>query len=289
MTLSTVPVPPLVIQNIYRDKEIVLNSDVELAVNDYAILQNIQNPKQTAIGRHLGYNEFELVDTKLSFQGLSPRDASQTCFMAALANPEILLSVATGQAGSGKTTIAVAWAIHQYFTNKRDIILCKPTTTVGSGRGLGAVPGGISEKLAPYLDSYNIILNKVMGKDTAYREKMIERGELRFISLDLIRGSTFENCTFILDEAQNTNWHEMNTLISRMGEKSELILTGDPTQMDCRWAPTESGLYKLTQAEPFADSDISSCIELQNQYRSAMCELATSVNTYLYEQRTDVL
>jgi PhoH-like ATPase len=284
LSLHTIKANSDVINQLYAAKSGIFSfENPTIAVNSYALIQDEADPKHAAIARYCGSRRWTLVknNKELSVNGFSPRDAHQTAFMDALRNPEILLNVCVGTAGTGKTTLALASALADYTANKRRIILSKPTAMVGLGKAFGPVPGSAEEKFDPYLGSYKIILNKLLS-GPSYLEKMIEKGDLQFQPVELSRGCTFEDATFILDEAQNLNWHEMNTIISRMGENSKMIILGDLHQIDIPLPREQTGLYKLITATPFQHSAISSAIELQNQYRSAITALMAEVNQWVH-------
>lgn len=282
--LQTVQASSFVIDAAYSQPAFELEGCEGTSVNEVVIVVDAYNPKSSVLARHLGNNEFTRLPTKIGFQNFYPRDASQSAYMANLMNPDILLNVATGTAGTGKSSIAVAYAFERYTKDKRKIILTKPTRIVGDSNALGPVPGDIAEKLAPYLASYEIILKKLLGGGKSYIEQMQAKGHLEFVPIELVRGCTFENTTLIVDEAQNCDWHTLNTLISRMGEKSEMILCGDLAQVDGNIRRKDSGLHKLVNSKPFKDSPIASHAELKVQYRSPICKLAADVNEWLHEE-----
>ncbi len=113
---------------------------------------------------------------------------------------------------------------------------------------------------------------------------MKQREELQYVPVELVRGCTFDNGTFILDEAQNLDWHELNTIISRMGRGTKMIILGDLDQIDTGAHPTQTGLYKLITSQPFRDSHIGSAMKLQTQYRSPITQLVADVNRWLINE-----
>lgn len=257
----------------------------DIYVNDYVNFISDEDHKHKALARYLGTGAWTKISNKLSFSNIKPKDACQAAFMDALSDDKVLVNVAIGTAGTGKTTIALAYAAEQYLRNKRRILLSKPATMVGLGKAFGAVPGDFSEKYAPYLASYDIVLKKLMGENTNnYFEAMKAKGDLQFIPIELARGCTYDNCTFIVDEAQNMTWHELNTIVSRIGENSKILLLGDPKQIDIKLRTSETGLYKLITSMPFQKSPIASAIQLKTQYRSPITQLVADVHEYLRER-----
>lgn len=280
-------VPPQLIDALYTsDTSPYYKPQIDVAVNEYSIFRNQFDSKHTAIARHTGGHHWTLLDKSKTLQGLSPKDASQATFVDALRNPELLVNIAIGSAGTGKSTLSMAYAIEANIESKKGIALCKPTSTVGRSRAFGPVPGDIQEKFKPYLASFEIVLEKLVGNSQRARlalQSLRRTGKLKYVPLELMRGCTYEGYTFILDEAQNLSWHELNTLISRMGDGTKLIILGDLNQIDIKMKKEDTGLWKLVNSQPFRDSKLSSNIELINQYRSPICQLAAEVNNWLKE------
>jgi len=270
------------IDKTYQDGSTSLNL-THIPRNSFVLLRAINNPSQTAIVRHVGKGKFKLIQRQNHM--VEPKDSTQVVFLDSLYNPEVLLSVCVGMAGSGKSLLASSYAVSMYQTKRIPILLSKPTSTVGSNHAFGAVPGDVKEKYSPYLQSYQIVLEKLMGKDSkSYLKNMETQGDLQYIPIELARGCTFDNCTFILDEAQNLSWHELNTIISRMGNNTKMIVLGDLKQIDTRMSDKETGLYKLINSTAFQQSPISSGIQLSHQYRSPITQLIADVDTELREQ-----
>lgn len=269
---------------LFKDREVIVEGLGDIPINGYVAFRAEEDDNIFAMARYVGEDRYQLVrpDRKRS-AGVISKDSSQTAFIDALLNPNIMVNIAIGSAGTGKTTIAVAYATQAFMQDpKKKILLSKPTTMVGSGKAFGPVPGDIGEKYAPYLASFNIVISNNLGdKSPSYVQQMIAKKDIEFIPLELSRGCTYRNCTFILDEAQNTSWHEINTLMSRMGENSKLIILGDLDQIDTKIPRHKTGLSLLTHARPFRDSDLTSTIELEVQYRSPICKLATEVGKWI--------
>lgn len=215
--------------------------------------------------------------------GMKPRDITQSCFFHALKNFELVVGL--GAAGTGKTSISMAYALHQMFRNDLNIVLCKPTVFVGKrSNAIGAIPGDHREKMAGYIDSYLVSMRKILGDSAEHHlYQMEEEGKLQFQPLELIRGMHFEDTVLIIDEAQNCSPHELMSVISRVGENSSCIVLGDPSQIDtgARWK--ETGLFALVYSDAFFESDFSVGIKLTGQYRGPMAQLAAEVLSELQE------
>lgn len=193
---------------------------------------------------------------KTGFTEIKPLNYIQSQYLEAIQRNSIIFGI--GSAGTGKTFIAATYAAQElYYKNISKIILTRPNVEVG--RGLGFLPGDLSEKYAPYLEPFDNIFSKSLGRgfyQYALRNKIIEPKPLGFL-----RGATFEDSIILVDEAQNMTRTELHMLLSRMGENCKIILSGDPDQADIR----DSGLMdaanrlgKIPDIEvvKFLDSDI---------------------------------
>jgi predicted ribonuclease YlaK len=239
----------------------------------------IKDPDSNASATGISYkNKIILCNTfkDKTLNGFSPKDLNQTFYFNLLSDENYLLIAALGAAGTGKTSIAIAKALHNYFNDGQKIYLCKPTVMVQSHENnvFGPVPGDINEKYAPYLGSFEIVLNKVLGDNAKhYLEMMFKKKHIEFMPVEFTRGCTFEDCTFILDEVQNLSWHELKTVLSRIGENSNIILCGDPDQIDAQFSYQDSGLYKLLNSNSFKKSNFTASVLFTKQYRGKIPDL----------------
>ena len=251
-------------------------------INDYVLLKDEYNTQQTAVAKQKENYCIDLVtNTDIKFTGIQSKNLRQLAFMHSLTDTSQLVSVATGKAGTGKSTIALAYALQQLQSEaKKKIYLTKAAIPINKGRAFGPVPGDVKDKYAPYVMSYEIILKDLLGgKSNTYVALMKEKGLIEYIPLEFSRGCTFKNCNLIVDEAQNLDWHELKTISSRIGENSKLILIGDLNQIDTRLHKTECGLAKMINSKAFIKSSLTSAVELETQYRSAICELVSQIDS----------
>lgn len=272
------------VNSLYQDGEVKLQETGD--INSYAVIHNETNEKHSAIVRYVGGSMWVRIKNDLQFLDVKPRDSKQTAFADSLANQDTPICVCTGEAGTGKTTMALAYAVGRWKADRSAIFLSKSTTTVGEGKAFGPVPGDISEKYAPYLASYEIALKRILGKAAKMQLELMKRqGELQYIPIEMIRGSEFSNCTFVLDEVQNMTWHELKTVASRMGENTKLILLGDLEQIDIDCLKEDTGVFKLVNSAPFKNSTLSSFIELEAQYRSPMTALISEADKWIKNEQ----
>jgi PhoH-like ATPase len=286
--IENLEVLPAIVDSAYAEPTIQLAQGGP--VNSYLVLRNVFNPKQTALMQHVGNDTWRKIkpSDQLTVGGLRGRDSRQTVFINSLVDDKILVNVVVGTAGTGKTTIALAYALDQWLNKEKRIILSKPTAMVGEGKAFGPVPGDMDEKYAPYLASYEIAIKRLLGKNgTTQLEAMKRKGDLEYIPVELVRGSEFSNCTFLLDEAQNLTWHELKTIVSRMGDGTKMIIMGDLRQIDINLRTEETGLHKLISSLPYQKSAVSSQIELITQYRSPITKLIADVDEWLAKPQTE--
>jgi phosphate starvation-inducible PhoH-like protein len=164
---------------------------------------------------------------KTSIQSVKPLNYIQGAYLDAIKSNDIIFGI--GSAGTGKTFIAATYAAEQLFYKKIDkIILTRPN--IETGRGLGFLPGTLEEKYAPYLLPFDAIFSHALGRgfyEYALKSKTIEPTPLGFL-----RGTTFEDCIVLVDEAQNCTREEMKMLLSRIGRNCKMIFSGDTEQAD---------------------------------------------------------
>ena len=158
---------------------------------------------------------------------IRPKTLGQKKYVDAIKRSSIVFGV--GPAGTGKTYLAVALAVYALKNKEIDkIILTRPAG--GAGEKLGFLPGDMNEKVDPYLRPLFDALQEMMGQDAYLRH--IERGSIEIAPLAYMRGRTLSNSFIILDEAQNTTKEQMKMFLTRMGENSRIVVTGDVTQID---------------------------------------------------------
>lgn len=212
--------------------------------------------------------------------GIKPRNAEQTFSLSVLMDPDIQLVALTGKAGTGKTLLALAAAIE---LNKSfdQILLARPIVAL-SNRDLGYLPGDASEKINPYMqplfDNLSVIKHVFNPRSQEYLkiEELQKEEKLVITPLAYIRGRSLSNSFFIIDEAQNLTPHEIKTIITRAGEGTKMVFTGDLQQIDSPYLDMKSnGLAFMT--DRMRNQDLFAHINLVKGERSYLAELASNL------------
>ncbi|MGA2604489.1 MAG: PhoH family protein [Verrucomicrobiia bacterium] len=179
------------------------------------------------------------VDVSTRKRPIIPKTQGQNRYLEAIRKNDIVISI--GPAGTGKTYLAMAMAVHALRSDRVGrIILCRPA--VEAGEALGFLPGTLEEKVSPYLRPLYDALYDMMDPDEIQRN--MERGVIEIAPLAYMRGRTLNNAYVILDEAQNTTSEQMLMFLTRMGFDSKVVITGDITQVDLPGHKT-SGLIEI--------------------------------------------
>ena len=212
--------------------------------------------------------------------GIKPRNAEQTFALHALLNPDIKLVTLQGVAGTGKTLLALASALEQHNLYHQ-IVLARPIVPL-SNKDSGYLPGNADEKINPYMqplfDNLKFIKNQFGQNEKKYRkiEEMEDEGKLNISALAFIRGRSLSNVIFIVDEAQNLTPHEVKTIITRAGENTKIIFTGDVFQIDTPYLDEQSnGLSYLI--DRLKGNELFAHITLEKGERSELANLANEL------------
>ena len=246
--------------------------------NHYYILKNGQ---KSVLGYYNPLNtSLERIKKETAFR-ITPRNAEQSFALDAILRPEVRLVTIQGVAGTGKTLLSLAGALEQR-RNYHQIYLARPIVPL-SNKDIGYLPGDIKSKLNPYMeplwDNLKFIKSQYSEKDREFKQinEMVENEKLVVCPLAYIRGRSLSNVFFIVDEAQNLTPHEVKTIISRAGENSKIVFTGDIFQIDTPYLDTQSnGLSYMI--DRLKGKELYSHITLEKGERS---ELANLANEYL--------
>jgi PhoH-like ATPase len=237
----------------------------------------LKNGSKSALGQYDAVGrKIKRVENPVCY-GIKPRNAEQAFAMDALLNPDIPLVTLTGKAGTGKTLLALAAALHSKRSYKQ-IFLARPAVPLGN-KDIGYLPGDINSKLHPYMqplyDNLSVIENKLSGESSkggGIRE-LLDSEKIVVTPLSYIRGRSIVKVFFIVDEAQNLTPHEIKTIITRAGEKTKVVFTGDIFQIDHPYLDTQSnGLSYLI--ERMKGQKLYAHINLEKGERSELSEVA---------------
>ena len=254
-----------------------LQLDKPLISNEYMILSN---GRKSALGVHDAESKLIKRVDKITSYGVTPRNAEQTFALDALLDPDIKLVTVSGKAGTGKTLLALAAAL-QKRKNYRQIFMARPVVPL-SNRDIGYLPGDIESKLDPYMqplyDNLGVIQNQYASSESKHRRisAFLQEEKLVIAPLAYIRGRSLVKIFFIVDEAQNLTPHEVKTIITRAGEGTKIVFTGDIYQIDHPYLDSQAnGLSYLI--EKMQGKSIYAHVNLERGERSELAELASNL------------
>ena len=276
--------PQSVLDTLYQDHSILmddLNTAAEMKLigfpNKFYILKSSKSSGLACYNQ--SQDRMEHVE-KRAYYGIKPRNAEQTFALHAILNPEVKLVSLTGVAGTGKTLLALAASLEQR-RNFRQIYLARPIVPL-SNKDIGFLPGDAEQKINPYMqplwDNLKFIKNQFSEHDKAYKQvdEMVEQEKIVITPLAYIRGRSLSNIIFIVDEAQNLTPHEVKTIITRAGENSKFIFTGDINQIDTPYLDEQSnGLSYLV--DRLQGNPLYAHITLEKGERSELANLANQM------------
>ena len=269
------------IDRFYANESLTLPEQKEkLFANQYLMLTSSANNKKTALAKYVGPNSpLARLATfgKKGVFNIKPRNKEQNFALDLLMNPEVPLVSIVGKAGCGKTMLAIAAGLEQTIglDNKYSrLIVSRPVQPMG--KDIGFLPGTLEEKMSPWLRPIQDNLQFLMGNDKVTLEMYMQKGVIEIEAITYIRGRSISNAYIIIDEAQNLSMHEIKTIITRVGENSKVILTGDIEQIDNVYVnETTNGLTYV--AEKFKPYDLAGHVTLMNGERSRVATLASKI------------
>lgn len=259
----------------YEFPSVDLTITPELLPNEFLILRGERKSALAVFDDEL--NAIRHVD-KLPAFGITPRNAEQTYALDAILNDRIKLVSLTGKAGTGKTLLALAGALKRK-KSYRQVLMARPIVAL-SNKDIGFLPGDIQSKLDPYMkplyDNLGVIQHAGGGSKNSQVTKLLEDRKLVIEPLSYIRGRSLVNTFFIIDEAQNLTPHEIKTIITRAGEGTKIIFTGDIFQIDHPYLDSHSnGLSYLI--EKMKGQRLYAHVNLTKGERSELADLAGSL------------
>lgn len=271
------------IERFYDYEEMILEEVMvkeKLYPNQFLLLISSSNPKKSAICRFSDHKtplkRINVKDYSKSW-GVVPRNKEQTFAYDLLFDDDIPLVSLIGRAGSGKTLMAIAAGLEQTvgFSERKykKIVVSRPVQPMG--KDIGFLPGTMEEKMLPWLMPIHDNLEFILGNKHQIKS-YFEKGQIEVEAITYIRGRSISNAFIIIDEAQNLTAHEVKTIITRVGENTKIILTGDIEQIDNIYTnETSNGLtYAI---EKFKHADLAGHITFRKGERSKIATLASKV------------
>ncbi len=262
-----------------------VDAEWPLYPNQFVTVRDRENPSHTAIGKYNAAQNRITPIIKVAKEGIwsiHPRNREQSFALDALLDDNVKIVTLVGKAGTGKTLLAIAAGLQKTAEDNvyNRLLVSRPVFPMG--KDLGFLPGDIEEKLAPWMqpifDNVELLLSGHEAEkrhSKGYRELMA-MGIMEIEPLTYIRGRSIPNQYLIVDEAQNLTPHEIKTIVTRAGEGTKVVLTGDPYQIDNPYVDSSSnGLTYLV--ERFKGQAISAHVTMMKGERSELAELAANL------------
>ncbi len=268
-------------EDIVIPKELSSSQGVILYPHQFVMMISSANEKKTALGRFLGHanplGRTSKWNGNLDF-GVVPRNKEQSFAYELLFDENIPLVSLIGKAGSGKTLMAISAGFEQVLGLKepkyKKLVVSRPVQPLG--KDIGFLPGTMHDKMLPWLMPIQDNIQYLLGNDRAMLAAYMEKGQIELEALTYIRGRSINNAYIIIDEAQNLTAHEVKTIITRVGENTKIVLTGDIEQIDNVYtSETSNGLAYAV--EKFKKSELAGHITFKKGERSKIATLASKI------------
>ena len=271
-----------VIDRFYNNEDVFISND-ELKTkwypNQYIMMVSNANPKKTGLARYKNLHSplCKVIHAGIPDWKIKSRNKEQAFAIDLLLNPDVKVVSLVGMAGSGKTLLAIAAGLQQTIGLRENpytrMIVSRPVQPLG--KDIGFLPGDVNEKMLPWLMPIQDNLKFLMGDKTSL-QMYIDKGKIEVEALTYIRGRSIANAYIVIDEAQNLTKHEVKTIITRIGEGSKIILTGDIEQIDNVYVnETSNGLAHAI--EKFKEYPIAGHVSFKKGERSELATLASKV------------
>lgn len=275
-------VNPEMIDMFYKEKSLHLPEEIYTPIaNQYLIMRDSSNANHSAIGRFDAKlnRVVSLITPAESIWGIHPRNVEQSFALDCLLNDEILFVSLVGKAGTGKTLLALAAGLYKTLDEGHFHRLLVSRPIFPMGRDIGYLPGDVEQKLNPWMQPIFDNIEFLMGSDkkaAGRARELINQGMVNIEPLTYIRGRSIPNQYLIVDEAQNLTPHEIKTIVTRAGQGTKVVLTGDCYQIDNPYVDSaNSGL--TYSVERFKNQPISAHMSLTKGERSELAELAANI------------
>lgn len=280
--LAEVNVDAKMIDHFYKEKFIELPEELyKPTANQYLVMRNSSKENHSAIGRYdLKLNRVvPLISPADNIWGIHPRNVEQSFALDCLLNDDIMFVSLVGKAGTGKTLLALAAGLYKTLDEAKFHRLLVSRPIFPMGRDIGYLPGDVEQKLNPWMQPIFDNVEFLMGSDkkaAGRARELINQGMVNIEPLTYIRGRSIPNQYLIVDEAQNLTPHEIKTIVTRAGQGTKVVLTGDCYQIDNPYVDSaNSGL--TYSVERFKGQAISAHVSLTKGERSELAELAANI------------
>jgi PhoH-like ATPase len=226
------------VDKFYKDKT-AKNTDKDLVANEFVVFKAKEDPKKSAMGRVSpgDLSVIKMLGPESSPWGIRPLNKEQRCAMELLLDENVKLVTMIGSAGTGKTLMSLACGLQKAVEESvyRRLIICRPIVPVG--KDIGFIPGTKEEKLSTWMgaiyDNLEFIMDRRHQDDAMQKfEYLLQNGKIEIASVTHIRGRSLPKQYMIVDDAQNLTPHEIKTILSRAGDGTKVVVTGDPYQID---------------------------------------------------------
>lgn len=250
--------------------------------NEYCTLTEETNLKRTALAKvdPTGTKLIPITDFREGVYGIRPRNREQHFAFDALLDERVKLVTLMGKAGTGKTLLAMAAGLKRTVLDReyRRLVVARPT--ISMGKELGFLPGTLEEKLNPWMqpihDALEMLGDLNMGHDSRRTHDLMRNGSIAVEALSYIRGRSIAHQFIIIDEAQNLTPLEVKTIITRVGNGTKIVFTGDPWQIDNPYVDSSSNGFNYVISK-FRRQSIAAHVEMQKGERSELAELAANL------------
>lgn len=268
-----------VIDQFYAGEDIsIRKEEYILYPNQFVMLISNSNDKKTALGRFINYSTplQKIIKSTTKVWSTNPRNKEQQFAFELLMDPAVPVVSLVGKAGSGKTLLALAAGLEQTFNKNslyKKIVVTKPVEPVG--KDIGFLPGTMEDKMMPWLAPIQDNLQFLMGDDKATLEMYMDKGQIEVEAMTFIRGRSISNAFIVIDEVQNMTQHEIKTVLTRVGEGTKIVLTGDIEQIDNVYIDaTNNGLSYVV--ERLKEEDLTGHVTLLKGERSKVATIAAT-------------
>lgn len=251
-------------------------------VNEYWTLFDETNPKRALLAKvdATGAKLVPILDSREGVWGIKPRNREQHFALDALMDDRVKLVTLMGKAGTGKTLIALAAGLRRTVVDRefRRVLVARPT--ISMGKEIGFLPGSLEEKLAPWMqpihDALELLSDLNMGQESRRSADLMRNGSIVVEALSYIRGRSIPHQFMIVDEAQNLTPIEVKTIVTRVGQGTKIVFTGDPWQIDNPYVDSSSNGF-VYLIDRLRGQPLAAHVHLEKGERSELAELAANL------------